>query len=310
MAVVVVVLLVGASVVIAVALLGRRVSSGNSTIESRTEPRDRTPVPKAGSSPEKLEEIRSALSQLVIDLGAAIHQMAGRAAAYDSGLERHQQRLVRAGSGANPRVVSAEILGELEEMRAQNEAYKAELTALQETLREREVQISSMQLDMNTDHLTRIMNRRGLESRISEEMARAMRYETPFSVALFDIDRFKAVNDEYGHAAGDKVLQLVAYTLEEIKRANDTAGRYGGEEFMLLLPSSSLEQAVVVADRVRRQMERFVTQFNDVRIRVTLSGGVAQYDPAHDTLHTLMQRADRALYDAKENGRNRVECGT
>lgn len=263
-----------------------------------------TPTPKINA--EQLEESRSLLFRLISELGTTIQQLMGVAATYDAGLAEYENKLSQSSKREDIQLLCREILTELHDMRAANARYKAELADTQRKLRERESEVASLQLDMNTDYLTRILNRRGLEARLQEEIARAKRYDTPLSIAMFDIDLFKEVNDEHGHEAGDKVLRLVAHTLEELKRTNDAAGRYGGEEFMLLLPSASAEQALVVAERARRQMERFVTRFNDARIRVTMSGGVAQLDPESDSLDALLRRADKALYAAKTDGRNKV----
>ena len=270
-------------------------------------PRGRTPTPQPEIDASKLEESRHTLFRMIADVGASIQQLVRAAASYDADLARHEQHLQQTTDLVEAKQICAEVLAELHEMREVNSQYKQELAETQEKLRERETEIASMQLDLNTDYLTRILNRRGLEARIVEEIERAKRYDTPFSIAMFDIDLFKGVNDEHGHEAGDKVLRLVAHTLEELKRTNDSVGRFGGEEFMLLLPGATREQALAVADRARRQMERFVTRFQTSRIKVTMSGGVSQLDPESDTVHTLMARVDKGLYAAKEKGRNRIE---
>ena len=153
------------------------------------------------------------------------------------------------------------------------------------------------------DSLTRIPNRRGLDVRLAEEFVRAERYGIELSVLLLDLDHFKVVNDEHGHDAGDATLRQVAYLLQEACRGPDFVGRWGGEEFMMILPETGAAAARDVASRVRARVEdeAFVGVGS-----LTLSIGVASFE-AGDSTDSLFSRVDRALYAAKRNGRNRVE---
>lgn len=156
------------------------------------------------------------------------------------------------------------------------------------------------------DMLTGIPNRQAYEERIGNEIARCRRYESPLCLVVWDVDKFKAVNDNYGHAAGDKVLKVVAETLDKHIRATDFIARFGGEEFVLLLPEIGLEAAAQVANKLREIIAETPFHFRDSRVAVTISGGVAQLkkdEPAND----FFERADKALYAAKEKGRNCVE---
>jgi len=158
-----------------------------------------------------------------------------------------------------------------------------------------------------TDGLTRLYNRKYMDERIFEEMVRARRYERDCSLILLDIDRFKEVNDNYGHHAGDQVLEAVADALRENRRSSDILGRYGGEEFLLLLTETNLEGAKVFAERLRARVERLEAAFGEQRIQVTISCGVAAYRPEmQNNLTAFVKEADQALYRAKEEGRNRV----
>ncbi len=156
-----------------------------------------------------------------------------------------------------------------------------------------------------TDPLTGLANRRGLNARLSEEIARATRYDETFSLLVLDLDHFKRVNDTYGHDMGDRVLREVARVLQEECREPDMAGRWGGEEFIMVLPQSDLSEARDVASRIRRRVER--ETFGEV-VDLTISIGVASL-VAGDDMGSLFERADRALYVAKAHGRNRVEVG-
>jgi diguanylate cyclase (GGDEF)-like protein/PAS domain S-box-containing protein len=153
------------------------------------------------------------------------------------------------------------------------------------------------------DPLTRVLNRRGLSAQLAEELLRAQRYGSAFSVLLLDLHHFKAVNDEFGHDAGDAALLEVAQLLEEVCREPDIAGRWGGEEFMVILPESGPGAARDVASRVRERMEH--EEFAGVG-PLTASIGVAS-NRSGNSAESLLKRADRALYAAKSGGRNRVE---
>ncbi len=153
------------------------------------------------------------------------------------------------------------------------------------------------------DPLTRLPNRRGLDDRLSEEFLRAERYSSALSVLLLDLDHFKSVNDDYGHEAGDAALLELAKILQEASRDSDMAGRWGGEEFLMILPQSDSQAAYEVASRVRERVEGHA--FPEIG-NLTISIGVASFEPG-DTADVLFKRADRALYAAKSGGRNRVE---
>ncbi len=156
-----------------------------------------------------------------------------------------------------------------------------------------------------TDPLTHIMNRRGITVALLDVMAQAERYRAPLTVAMADIDHFKKINDNYGHEAGDQVLEEIAGILSEELRMPDKVGRYGGEEFVVLFPHTGLVQARKISDRIRARVGKHRFDTKAGRLPVTISVGVAQFQRGED-LEKLVSRADRALYDAKEAGRNRV----
>ncbi|NHZ45583.1 diguanylate cyclase [Nitratidesulfovibrio liaohensis] len=154
-----------------------------------------------------------------------------------------------------------------------------------------------------TDPLTDLPNRSRLNELFRREVERAQRYRRPFSIAILDIDHFKRVNDEHGHLAGDRTLQIFARTVRDHVRSTDTVGRWGGEEFLVLCPETTAEEAAQLAERLRGALR--ATQFEGGRTH-TLSAGVAAFR-AGDSVDTLLHRADIALYRAKNGGRDRVE---
>ncbi len=190
---------------------------------------------------------------------------------------------------------------EIGRTRSELERTKGEL----ETLRK---QLEKYREQSIIDELTKVLNRRGIMDVLSREMARSRRFNTPLSVIILDIDDFKKVNDTYGHLVGDKVLQAVASIVKENLRATDVVGRYGGEEFLVVLPDTDAEGARVVAEKLRKAIEKKVYKYKDKTFKVTVSLGVAQMREG-DTPESLINRADRALYLSKSAGKNRTTIG-
>jgi len=153
-----------------------------------------------------------------------------------------------------------------------------------------------------TDHLTGLYNRIKIEDRLEVEYTRHIRYKNIFSVILLDIDKFKAVNDTYGHDIGDITLVKTAKILTNNIRQTDTVGRWGGEEFIVICPETEIEGAVKLAEKLRKVIEK--TIFDSIG-SITCSFGVAEINNA-DTIKNIIKRSDIALYNAKEQGRNRV----
>ena len=185
------------------------------------------------------------------------------------------------------------------------------IKALQAALEKRERDLAAANAELQrmavTDGLTGLCNRRHLEERLREMFEHSLRFNEPLACVMFDLDHFKSVNDTYGHQAGDAVLQQFATLLKSSAREVDRLGRYGGEEFMALLPGTVLDSAVTFAERTRQQIEGNVFTFNGRPLRRTLSCGVAAWPhPRIRDREELVKFADEALYVAKELGRNRV----
>jgi len=156
------------------------------------------------------------------------------------------------------------------------------------------------------DSLANVFNRGTFLAECEREVSRSARGGAAFSLAIFDLDRFKQVNDRYGHPAGDQVLRGFAEVLRSSIRKYDTVGRYGSEEFGLLMPQTGKDAAVLAADRMRRALETRGISVDVGRIDVTVSGGVATYGVDGDDWDALLSAADTALYAAKASGRNRI----
>lgn len=176
---------------------------------------------------------------------------------------------------------------------------------LRVTMKELNDAMEQIQDLANRDALTGVFNRRHLFDFLSKEINRQRRADGPFSVCILDIDHFKQVNDRHGHLAGDEVLKRVAETVMDSMRNIDCFGRYGGEEFLLILPQTPLSGAQIKAERVRRQVEEMHFPDIDDSFQVTVSVGVAEHWPNEEPDNTIC-RADSALYEAKKQGRNQV----
>ncbi len=162
-----------------------------------------------------------------------------------------------------------------------------------------------------TDELTGLYNRKYLHSRLDAEISRAKRYSTSLSCVLIDIDFFKTVNDMYGYDWGDVLLKKIAQMLEALIRKEDILTRYGDEEFILVLPNTSEEQAFIFAERFRRDIEKmeFIPASEEERHPITISGGISAYpflENVEENSNTIIRYAEHALYSAKKRGKNQI----
>ena len=161
------------------------------------------------------------------------------------------------------------------------------------------------------DSLSGLPNRRHFLERAETELRRCLRYARPASLLMIDFDQFKAINDELGHEAGDRVIEAFGLLCEQTVREHDLAARMGGEEFAILLPETPVEGARTIAERLRGAFERLPINTSAGTIHVSASIGLAQVNPCEESLNSVLQRADAAMYEAKQAGRNRVrEAGS
>ncbi len=163
-----------------------------------------------------------------------------------------------------------------------------------------------LQVEARTDHLTGLANRRRFLELMDQEKNRCRRFGSPLSLAVLDIDRFKLINDTYGHDAGDEVLREFSALLLHELRIYDGIGRLGGEEFAVLFPHADLDGAAVACMRIIDALRRTIMRIDDQDIRVTASIGLVQMAPTGDTVESMLNRADGLLYHAKNTGRDRL----
>lgn len=158
------------------------------------------------------------------------------------------------------------------------------------------------------DSLTGLPNRESYQQRLEHEVQRLIRYKGKLSLIIADIDFFKSINDSYGHLAGDKVLKIIAKSLQKNLRNSDFIARFGGEEFVILMPETTAEEAKVVAEKLRKKIESSPFNFKKEPVQITISFGLSEFC-LNDTADEVFKRADKALYRAKDEGRNKVLIG-
>lgn len=214
----------------------------------------------------------------------AVYQAGGGYRSLRKAIDQHQEAAWK------------ELCREAEEILKPTLRLTAQIASAHEEIRQQSANLMTF-TEVRTDPLTGVNNRRGLDDALSGQFAMMNRYDMRFSVAMFDIDHFKKVNDQEGHLYGDRVLQRLARILDESVRETDVVARYGGEEFVVVMPETDIEGAGVFADRLRLKIE--------TELPLTVSGGVAEALDG-DTQDSLLARADIALYQAKTAGRNCV----
>ena len=215
--------------------------------------------------------------------------------------QRYQRNL-------SSRVQVLELANNLETANKISEALQEQNKALKEEVRLRKLAQARLEEISRLDPLTNLFNRRHFYELAEKEYARSKRYQHPLAAIMIDIDYFKSINDNYGHAIGDQVLSEIAARIAKSAREVDIVGRYGGEEFIVLLPETNLENAQTLAERVWYDLTKKPTSTSKLTIPVQVSIGVASFESANEiTLDDLIDHADQALYKAKQHGRNRIE---
>lgn len=188
----------------------------------------------------------------------------------------------------------------------------ARLNQMGDELKSAQEQLNKTRLKALTDSLTQLPNRGAYDIYIQREVDRYKRYQSPLCLLVCDVDKFKSVNDTFGHQAGDKVLQIIAKQVKRGTRDTDLVARYGGEEFVVILPDTDAAGALQVAEKIRQQVEKSPFHFKGKPVQVTISCGIAEFS-GETTADQVFEAADRALYQAKEGGRNQcrlAETGT
>lgn len=196
----------------------------------------------------------------------------------------------------------------IERLNRQVKLFRIESEFTKKIARNKQIEMEAVMVQASEvariDPLTFLLNRRSIIKELQGEVLRAERYRSMLSVSVVDVDNFKAVNDTHGHSIGDEVLRRVAAQLRESIRHPDIVGRYGGEEFLILLPNSDSKAAAEQATRLCQRVRDTVVRVKEREVNITLSVGVAQLRIGTDTWDTLLNRADNAMYQAKSDGRD------
>ncbi len=267
---------------------------------------------KQGQLKHSLSDVRATVKNMMMTFIDRLGSAAASSGDYHAKLGGFSQRISGAASIDELNAVLEEVLRETR--LAQDEALASrdrmvavhrEVQEAEERIRLLEAELQHMSELVREDQLTGSLNRRGLEEVYGRESARADRRNTPLCVAMLDLDNFKKLNDTYGHLAGDGALKHLVTVVRDTLRSMDVIARFGGEEFLILLPETTVEAAAAAMVRVQRELTRHFFLYENEKMLITFSCGVALRVP-NEGQDSLMARADRAMYQAKQAGKNRV----
>ncbi len=218
---------------------------------------------------------------------------------------RNQQSLLREREFYRKAVAEEERLSSI--VLDQNKYLKEAYEKIRRLNKELERANKELERIATYDMLSGLLNRRSLDHRIMIEVERSIRLNIPLTGIMLDIDHFKMVNDNYGHQCGDIVIERIGSLLTSQLRKYDYAGRYGGEEFFIVLPNSTKEQAVSIAERFRQELSNIEIKCDTALVKITVSMGIAQFRPGESRMQWI-KRADSAMYRAKQAGRDKIVC--
>ena len=244
----------------------------------------------------EVTEMMGGLSDWTVDVSQEVSY-------YNEMVNRTMRWFRQDQAGSSEKLTQAVSL--LSQIARANDLLKERLQQAETRLHDQTHELRTFMSEARTDSLTGLPNRRAFNDEVICREAEWNRHQVPFACLMIDIDRFKTINDRFGHAAGDEVLIAVARQLKAALRSTDTVARFGGEEFSLLFSFADFEEVLDVAHRIRRTICQTPIHYQGQSISVTISGGVGQILP-HETGKQLLARADKTLYEAKANGRNAI----
>lgn len=269
---------------------------------------------KQSNRKASLDQTKAALKDMVamfVDRLAAVSSSTG---AFHERMSSYVQRIAETDDITQLGGLVEELVGQTRGMQTDVARVHEELVTARKLvsdhegrIRQLETELEAMSGQVREDQLTRTLNRRGLDEAWTVEAARAERQQSPLCLAVLDLDNFKQLNDRLGHQAGDHALVHLAEVVRQALRPSDVIARFGGEEFVVLLPHTPAEEAVSVMIRLQRELTRQFFMHGNERILITFSAGVAERKDA-ETRDALIKRADSALYEAKRAGKNRVNA--
>lgn len=261
---------------------------------------------------QSLGEVRATLKQMVLSFVDELGKLSETTGDYHDSIEHLSQQIRRTEDVNQLNQLLEEVLRETRDVQASTLRSRQEVLDARQKVddaqrkaAELEAELQQVSAQVQTDYLTGTLNRRGLKEAYDRELAIAERENTPTSIALLDIDNFKELNDNFGHQVGDRILTHLATLIKDTVRPGDRVSRYGGEEFLILLPNADIQQATVVLTRLQRALTKHFYLHEEAPLLITFSTGVTRHLPG-ETQEAVISRADQALYQAKRNGKNRV----
>jgi diguanylate cyclase len=263
-----------------------------------------------------LQTAQRALKGLIGQIIESLASFSQCSGTFSHKLEGYCERIVQSTTVYHLNDLLSEIVNETHEMRRSTDSSREQIVTAREAVEVAERRIKALEQDLaqttqkvREDQLTGTLNRHGLQAAFVRETARARRNNIPLSVTLLDLDDFKQLNDTYGHRTGDNALLHLVKVMRESMRPHDVLCRYGGEEFLILLPETGLDEASRVITRLQRQLTRSCFLHDNRHTLITFSAGVSVWN-SDETQESVIARADRALYEAKQSGKNRVQVAS
>ena len=262
-----------------------------------------------------LVEAKEALKQMLAGFVDHLAEFADSTSDYHDKMERCVEKISKADDITQLENVLAEVISATRIIQLNAQRSRDDLRTTRQKVEAAEQRINELQDELDKastlvrhDQLTGVLNRRGLEEAFDNEFSRSQRRKSPLCVALLDIDNFKKLNDTLGHEAGDAALIHLATTIRETLRPQDTIARFGGEEFIIILPDTAIPDAHKALVRLQRELTKRFFLHDNEKVLITFSAGVTDFRP-DDTQAGITKRADEAMYKAKKSGKNRVELG-
>jgi diguanylate cyclase len=260
----------------------------------------------------RIDEVGVQVKGEIEQVMAMIDAAAGSASSYTESLADMSEKLGNSKDREGLRSIVESLVQTAKEMEVSNIKLEERLNASKQEINELQEILETVRTESLTDPLTQLSNRKLFDNTLEHAIVDARAKNEALSLMMTDIDHFKNFNDSFGHLTGDQVLRLVAMSVKQNVKGQDTVARYGGEEFAIVLPNTVLRSAITVADHIRRAVmtkELMKRSTGEHLGRVTISIGVATLHKT-DTAQTLIERTDACLYAAKRHGRNRVMCET